>query len=41
MIRFKLEDDPAYAGSKLFTPLADKVGVSIDKVSFVILKNLI
>lgn len=34
MIQFKLEDDPVYAGSKLFTPLADKVGVPIDKVSY-------
>lgn len=34
MIKFKLEDDPVYAGSKLFLPLADKVGVPIDRVSF-------
>ena len=33
MIQFKLEDDSVYAGSRLFAPLADKVGIPIDKAS--------
>lgn len=34
MIRFKLDDGPVYAGSKLFTNLSENIGVPLDKVKF-------
>lgn len=34
MIRFKIEDDPVYAGSKFFLPLSEQIGIPIDKVSW-------